>query len=358
MFYEIHCYSGAMRRRFLRACAREPVDCTPVWFMRQAGRYMAEYRALRREHSILQICKTPRLAAEVTRQPVDVLDVDAAIIFADLLLPVEPMGLGLEFIAGDGPRIKRPIRSRAGIQAVETANAADLGYVGESIALARRHLEGRVPVIGFVGAPFTLASYMIEGGGSRHYAATKGLMWGDPAGWRELMGRIVEVLAPYAASQVAGGASAIQVFDSWVGALSPSDYERFALPHSQELVRRIRAAGVPVIHFGTGNAGLLDAFCRAGGDVLGLDWRVDLAAAWERVGYATAVQGNLDPIALLAPLPELRGKVRAVLDGAAGRPGHIFNLGHGIIPETPVEHARAAVRMVREYRAGQPPCRG
>lgn len=338
-----------MRQRFLRACAGESADCTPVWFMRQAGRYMAEYRALRRDHTILEICKTPRLAAEVTRQPVDALDVDAAIIFADLLLPLEPMGLGLEFVAGDGPRIERPVRSRADIDRLQTGRAADLNYVGESIALARRHLDDRVPVIGFVGAPFTLASYMIEGRGSRHYAATKSLMWSDPSGWRELMERIVAVLAPYAASQVAAGASAIQVFDSWVGALSPFDYERFVLPHSRELVRRIQSGGVPVIHFGTGNAGFLDVFCRAGGDVLGLDWRVDLAEAWKRVGHETPVQGNLDPLALLAPLPELRRKVRAVLAAADGRPGHIFNLGHGIIPETPVEHVRAAVGMVREY---------
>ena len=347
-----------MRQRFLRACAGESGDCTPVWFMRQAGRYMAEYRALRRDHTILEICKTPRLAAEVTRQPVDALDVDAAIIFADLLLPLEPMGLGLEFVAGDGPRIERPVRSRADIDRLETGRAADLDYVGESIALARRHLDDRVPVIGFVGAPFTLASYMIEGGGSRHYAATKSLMWSDPSGWRELMERIVTVLVPYAASQVAGGASAIQVFDSWVGALSPSDYERFVLPHSRELVRRIQSGGVPVIHFGTGNAGFLDVFCRAGSDVLGLDWRVDLAAAWERVGHDTPVQGNLDPIALLAPLPELRRKVRAVMAAANGRPGHIFNLGHGIIPETPVEHVRAAVSMVREYCAERKACPG
>ena len=342
-----------MRQRFLRACAGEAVDCTPVWFMRQAGRYMAEYRALRRDHSILEICKTPRLAAEVTRQPIDALDVDAAIIFADLLLPVEPMGLGLEFVAGDGPKIERPVRSRAAIDSIDTRHAADLDYVGESIALVRRNLDDRVPVIGFVGAPFTLASYMIEGGGSRHYAATKALMWTDPAGWRELMERIVSVLAPYAASQVAGGASAIQIFDSWVGALSPADYERFVLPHSQELVRRIQTSGVPVIHFGTGNGGFLHLFNRAGGDVLGLDWRVDLAAAWASIGHSTPVQGNLDPIALLAPLPELRRKVEAVLDGAGGRPGHIFNLGHGIIPETPVEHVRAAVSMVREYSAEQ-----
>ncbi len=340
-----------MRERFLRACARQPADCPPVWFMRQAGRYMAEYRRLRRSHSILDICKTPRLAAEVTQQPVDALDVDAAIVFADLLLPLEAMGLGVEFVSGDGPRIDPPVRSAAAVRRLETGRAAELGYVGESIALAREHLGGRVPVIGFVGAPFTLASYMIEGGSSRYYARSKGLMWGEPAVWQELMERIVEVLVPYAASQVAGGAAAIQVFDSWVGALSPSDYERFVLPHSRDLIRRIRAEGVPVIHFGTGNGAYLELFRKAGGDVLGLDWRVEIGSAWDRVGPDVAVQGNLDPIALLAPVSELRAKVHAVLDGAAGRPGHIFNLGHGIIPETPVEHVRAVVQMVRDYRA-------
>lgn len=339
-----------MQGRFLNACARQPTDCTPVWFMRQAGRYMEEYRRLRRSHSILEICKTPRLAAEVTQQPVDALDVDAAIIFADLLLPLEPMGLGVEFVKGDGPRIIRPIRSRADILKIETRRAAELGYVGESIAAVRKNLGNRVPVIGFVGAPFTLASYMIEGGGSRHYALTKRLMWGEPSAWQELMERTVDTLAPYAASQVAGGAAAIQVFDSWVGALSPADYARFALPHSRELIRRIGAEGVPVIHFGTGNGTFLELFNQAGGAVLGLDWRVDLGETWNRLGPATAVQGNLDPIALLAPLHELRAKVRAVLKGAAGRPGHIFNLGHGIIPETPVENVRAVVQMVREYR--------
>ena len=339
-----------MQGRFLDACARRPTDCTPVWFMRQAGRYIEEYRRLRRSHSILEICKSPRLAAEVTQQPVEALDVDAAIIFADLLLPLEPMGLGVEFVKGDGPKIIRPIRSLADVRKIAAHRAADLGYVGESIATVRKNLGSRVPVIGFVGAPFTLASYMIEGGGSRHYALTKRLMWSEPAAWRELMERIVDTLAPFAASQVAGGAAAIQVFDSWVGALSPADYERFALPHSKELIRRIGAEGVPVIHFGTGNGGFLDLFHQAGGAVLGLDWRVDLGDAWNRLDRASAVQGNLDPIALLAPLPELRAKVLSVLEGAAGRPGHIFNLGHGIIPETPVENVRAVVQMVREYR--------
>ena len=337
--------------RFVRACAREATDCTPVWFMRQAGRYMADYRSLRRSHSILELCKTPRLAAEVTQQPVEALDVDAAIVFADLLLPLEPMGLDVEFVAGDGPRISPPIRVPADVGRLATDRVAELGYVAESIALARKNLGGRVPVIGFVGAPFTLASYMIEGGSSRHYARTKQLMWAEPEAWRALMERLVEVLAPYAASQLAGGAAAIQVFDSWVGALSPSDYEQYVLPHSRELIRRIRAGGAPVIHFGTGNGAFLEAFSSAGGDVLGLDWRVELGSAWKRVGHGVAVQGNLDPIALLAPVAELQAKVHAILDSAAGRPGHIFNLGHGIIPETPVESVRAVVRMVRDYTA-------
>lgn len=319
--------------------------------MRQAGRYMAEYRRMRRSHSILEICKTPRLAAEVTQQPVAALDVDAAIVFADLLLPVEAMGLDLEFVAGSGPRIRPPLRTAADVSRLEIDHVDDLGYVSESIALVNRHLGGSLPIIGFVGAPFTLASYMIEGGSSRHYARTKSLMWTEPGVWHELMDTIVEVIAPYAGLQVAAGAAAIQVFDSWVGALSPLDYKRCVLPHSTELIRRIGKLGVPVIHFGTGNSGFLELFRKAGGDVLGLDWRVDLGEAWDRVGHHVAVQGNLDPIALLAPLPELRERIHAVLDAARGRRGHIFNLGHGIIPETPPEHVRAAVQVVRDYCA-------
>ncbi len=338
-----------MRERFLRACARQPVDRTPVWFMRQAGRYMPEYRQLRRSHSILEICKTPRLAAEVTQQPVEALDVDAAIVFADILLPLEPMGLQVEFVPGHGPRITPPVRCAADVQRLETRHAGDLGFVGESIALVRKGLSGRLPVIGFVGAPFTLASYMIEGGPSRYYACTKKLMWGDPRAWRDLMTRITDVLVPFAEAQVRGGAAAIQVFDSWAGALSPDDYRRFALPHSSELIRRIRALGAPVIHFGTGNSSFLSTFSEAGGDVIGVDWRIRIDQAWRRVGEGFALQGNLDPIALLGPRPELRRKIRAVLDGAAGRPGHIFNLGHGIIPATPVDQVRAAVQMVREH---------
>lgn len=318
--------------------------------MRQAGRYMPEYRKIRASHSILEICKTPRLACEVTQQPVEALDVDAAIIFADLLLPLEPMGLKLEFVQGDGPRIEKPVRSLADAARLSTTNAADLGYVGEAVALVKKNLSDRVPIIGFVGAPFTLASYMIEGGGSRNYAATKYLMWRDPAAWQCLMEKIVRTVTPFAASQVLNGAAAIQIFDSWAGALSPDDYERYALPYSEMLIRQIQSTSVPAIHFGTGNGAFLELFHSAGGDVLGLDWRVRLDEAWGRVGEEAAVQGNLDPIALLAPLPELRRKVEDVLARAAGRPGHIFNLGHGIVPQTPVENVRAVVEMVRDYR--------
>lgn len=321
--------------------------------MRQAGRYMAEYRKLRESHSILEICRTPKLAAEVTMQPIDALDVDAAIIFADLLLPLEPMGLNLEFVQGDGPVIHNPVRTEADVEKLNALNAADLGYVGEAISLVRKELNGRKPIIGFVGAPFTLASYMIEGGSSRHYARTKRLMYSQPGTWNKLMDRIVRTVTPFAASQAAGGADVIQIFDSWVGALSPYDYERYVLPHVSMLVRQIQTIGVPVIYFGTGAGSFMPLMDRAGADVLGVDWRIDIDEAWKAVGHRPAVQGNLDPLALLAPIPEIKKRVHDILRRAGGRPGHIFNLGHGIIPETPVDHVKAVVEMVREYRPEQ-----
>ena len=320
--------------------------------MRQAGRYLPEYRRIRASHSILELCKRADLAAEVTLQPLEILDVDAAIIFADLLLPVEPMGLKLAFLAGEGPSIDPPIRKLADIEALSTVNSAELGYVGEAIAQVKQQLNGRVPVIGFVGAPFTLASYMVEGGSSRHYLNTKRLMYGEPDAWRNLMDKLVEVLVPYAASQVAAGAEVIQVFDSWAGALSPGDYAKNALPYSRKLIRRIQTAGVPVVHFGTGAGPFLDLMHQAGGDVLGLDWRMRLDKAWSSIGHEAAVQGNLDPVALFAPLPELRRQVEDIMRRAAGRPGHIFNLGHGILPETPVENVKAVVKMVRDFSGG------
>ena len=335
----------------LEACRRRAVERIPVWFMRQAGRYMPEYRRIRAKHSILEICKRPELAAEVTLQPIEALDVDAAIIFADLLLPLEPMGLTLEFVEGDGPTIHNPVRSSHDIDELETQNGQDLGYVGEAIGKVKKALDGRVPTIGFAGAPFTLASYMIEGGSSRNFALTKSLMYGDPGGWERLMAKILEVIVPYAANQVASGADVIQIFDSWVGALAPEDYKRYALPHSRMLIRQIQTTGVPVIHFATGAGTFLPLLHQAGGDVLGLDWRVRLDEAWSAIRYEAAVQGNLDPAALLAPLPEIERRVEDILRRAGNRPGYIFNLGHGILPQTPVENVKAVVRMVRDFQS-------
>jgi uroporphyrinogen decarboxylase len=339
-----------MNSRFLDACRRRPTDVRPVWFMRQAGRYMKQYREIRAKHSILEICKRPDLAAAVTLQPVEVLDVDAAIIFADLLLPVEPMGLKLEFLSGEGPRIDNPVRTSSDVDSLSISNTDDLGYVGEAIQQVVKALAGRVPVIGFVGAPFTLASYMIEGGPSKTFLLTKQMMYRDETLWRRLMGKLVDVLGSFALLQVAAGARAIQVFDSWVGALGPDDYVRFVAPYSRALIERIRATGVPVIHFGTGAAGFFRELHAAGGDVMGVDWRINIDQAWMDISYRSAVQGNMDPAALFSPLPELKARVHELLKRTGARPGHIFNLGHGILPETPVENVKAVVQMVREFK--------
>lgn len=338
-----------MNDRFLRACRREPVDVTPVWFMRQAGRYMAEYRAVREKHSLLEICYQPELAAEVTLQPVRALGVDAAILFADILLPVVPLGMGLEFAAGEGPVIGRPVRSLDDVRAMRPVDAeADLGYVMEAIRILRRELNA-VPLIGFCGAPFTVASYMIEGRSSREFLRTKTMMYSLPDVWHSLMDRLSGVLAEYLVAQIRAGAQAVQVFDSWVGALSPKDYERFVLPYSQRVLEAARAENVPIIHFGTNTTTLLPLMKRAGGDVIGLDWRIPLDQGWDLLGGDVAVQGNLDPAALFAPLPEIETRVHDILRRADGRPGHIFNLGHGILQHTPVENVRAVVDMVHEF---------
>ena len=341
---------GQVGGRFLDACRRRATDVRPVWFMRQAGRYMKPYRDIRAKHGILEICKKPELAAAVTLQPVEILDVDAAIIFADLLLPVEPMGLKLEFVSGEGPSIRNSISEPGDIDGLSTSRTDDLGYVAESIQLVTRTLGGRVPVIGFVGAPFTLASYMIEGGPSKTFLKTKKLMYSDDAMWRRLMGKLVDVLGDFAGIQIGGGARAIQVFDSWVGALSPEDYVRYVQPYSRALIERIRGAGAPVIHFGTGTAGFVRELHAAGGDVIGVDWRINIDQAWMDIGYRSAIQGNLDPVALFAPLPELRTKVTDLLRRTGSRPGHIVNLGHGILPETPVDNVKAVVQIVREFQ--------
>jgi uroporphyrinogen decarboxylase len=318
--------------------------------MRQAGRYLRQYREIRARHGILEICKRPDLAAEVTLQPVEILDVDAAIIFADLLLPVEPMGLKLRFVSGEGPLISNPVHTSGDVDTLSISNTDDLGYVGEAIQIVVRSLAGRVPVIGFVGAPFTLASYMIEGGASRTFLRTKRMMYGDETLWRRLMGKLVDVLGPFGILQVGAGARAIQVFDSWAGALGPDDYVRFVAPYSRALIERIRSTGVPVIHFGTGTGGFFRELHAAGGDVMGVDWRINIDQAWMDISYRAAIQGNLDPAVLFAPLPELRMRVFELLKRTGARPGHIFNLGHGVLPETPVAHVKAVVDLVREFR--------
>jgi uroporphyrinogen decarboxylase len=339
--------------RFLRACRRQPVDATPVWFMRQAGRYMPEYRRIRARHTLLEIVARPELAAEITLQPVHALGVDAAILFADILLPIVPMGLKLEFAQGEGPLIHNPVRTPADVARLRELDAeGDLGHVMEAIRLVRRELQGKnVPLIGFAGAPFTLASYVIEGGASRNYVHTKLLMHAQPETWHALMDKLTQSLTGYLLAQVRAGAQAVQLFDSWVGALSPQDYACYVLPYSQRILRTVQAAGVPVIHFGTGTATLLEHMKQAGGDVIGLDWRVPLDQGRRLLGDEVAVQGNLDPVALFAPLPVLRQQVQDVLEHAGGKPGHIFNLGHGILQETPVEHVRAVVEMVHEMTA-------
>ena len=335
--------------RLLRACRREPVDCTPIWLMRQAGRYMAEYRQLREKHTILEIIKTPELAVEVTLQPINAFDLDAAIIFADILPPLEAMGLSLEFIRGEGPVIHNPLRIAADVAALSVPDPREsLGFTMEAIRLVRRELADRVPLIGFSGAPFTLASYAIEGGATRSFVLTKSLMYNQPEAWYELMDKLTTLVGDYLKAQAEAGAQVLQLFDSWAGALSPADYRDYVLPYSRRVIQTAGSSGVPVIHFGTGTSGMLELIKEAGGDVIGVDWRIDLADAWRRLGDEVAIQGNLDPVALFAPLPELEGHVDGILAQAAGRPGHIFNLGHGILPQTPVEHVAALVDMVHE----------
>jgi len=344
--------------RFVRACLRQPVDRTPVWFLRQAGRYMPEYMAVRKHHSLLDICRTPEIAAEVTITAAERLDVDAAIIFADLLLPFTPMGVDFEFLAGEGPVVHQPIRTAEQVAALRTDRINDLSYVARAIEKVAKHFSGpradgdQLGIIGFCGAPFTLASYMIEGASSRNYIETKRMMYGDGESsdvWRMLMEKLVNVLVAYAQQQVEAGADVIQIFDSWAGALSVTDYTDFCLEPTTELVERIQSFGVPVIYFGVDTASLLPSMRKTGADVIGLDWRVPLDEGWQNLGYSCAVQGNLDPITLFAPSAILKARVEEVLRAAAGRQGHIFNLGHGIVPGTPVSNVIDVVRWVKEF---------
>jgi len=340
---------SAPESRLVRACKALPVDRTPIWLMRQAGRYMPEYRTIRKNYSLIEICKNPQLAAEVTITAAEILGVDAAIIFADLLLPLEVMGLPFHFSAGEGPVIECPVRGKADIAKLRTDSAADLGYVAEAVRLVAGHFGARLPVIGFCGAPFTLASYMIEGGASRYYINTKKLMYSQPKAFDELLQKLVYVTTQYAEEQVRAGADVIQVFDSWVGCLSVGDYRERVLPRTAELVARLKRTGAPVIYFGTDTATLLPSMKETAADVIGLDWRIPLDEGWSLVGNRGAVQGNLDPVALFADRAQIEARAREILRRANSRPGHIFNLGHGILPETPVENVKALVRYVQEY---------
>lgn len=332
----------------MRACRRENVPYTPVWLMRQAGRYMKEYRDVRARVSFLELCKNPSLAAEVTVTAAERLGVDAAIIFADILLIIEPMGLQLEFNKGEGPIIHNPVRLAADVgRLVEVEDTGKLEFVFAAISETRAALRNNLPLIGFAGAPFTLASYIVEGGASKNYVHTKSLMYNDSGAWHAMMSLISRALIKYLNAQVEAGAQAVQLFDSWVGALGPDDYREFVLPHTRNVIKGV-TAGIPVIHFGTGTAALLELMREAGGDVIGLDWRVRLDEGWQRIGHDLGVMGNLDPVALFGNREYLRAQAKSILNQAGGRPGHIFNLGHGILPETSVDNVIALVDAVHQ----------
>ena len=336
---------------FLKACRRQPTEYTPIWLMRQAGRYMKEYRTLRRRYSFLEMCKTPELAAKVTLLPVEQLHVDAAIIFSDILIPLEPMGIELEFSAHEGPVFRHPIREMKQIDALRVFGPEEeLPFLMEAIGIVRRELNSKMPLIGFSGAPFTLASYIIEGGHSKNYVLTKGFMYQNRAAWDALMGKLSEVVIRYLNAQVGAGVQALQLFDSWVGCLNPHDYEEYVLPYSKKVIDGVNKS-VPLIHFATSSATLLGKMKQAGGEVIGVDWRVDLGDAWAQLGYDVAIQGNLDPVVLLSSPELIEREAKRILCRAEGRPGHIFNLGHGILPNTPVDHVVRLIETVHQYSA-------
>ena len=338
--------------RLLQACHRQPTDVTPIWLMRQAGRYMPEYRAIREKHSMLDVIRTPELACEITLQPMNAFDLDAAIIFADILTVLIGMGLKLDFVKGEGPVIENPIRSPADVTALRTPRAEEnVPYTLEAIRWVRRELNDRIPLIGFSGAPFTLASYAIEGGGSKNHIEVKSFMFSQPDAWHCLMDKLSTVVADYLIAQVEAGAQVLQVFDSWAGVLAPGDFREYALPYSRRVVEQAKSASVPVIYFGTDLNGMLPLLRETGADVIGLDWRTEIDRAWDQLGPEVAVQGNLDPVTLFSPWPEVQRRVDDILRRVAGRPGHIFNLGHGILPNTPVDNVRRLVDYVHEWEA-------
>jgi uroporphyrinogen decarboxylase len=339
------------KARFLRACRREPVDATPIWLMRQAGRSLPEYRAMRERHEFWEICRQPELCAEVTLQPVRRLGVDAAILFADIMTPLIGIGLDIALVEHIGPVIRHPIRAQSDLTALRPlVPEEDIPFVRESICAIKRELGDETPLIGFAGAPFTLASYLVEGKGSKSFTATKELMYRQPDVWHGLMERLAAITEAYLRAQIEAGADAVQLFDSWVGCLSPADYEMFVRPYTRQALRAVRRLGVPIIHFGTDTGALLDQMKSDGGTIIGVDWRVPLDAAWRAIGKRLAIQGNLDPAALLGPWDYVAAQAERVLLEAAARPGHIFNLGHGIHPETPLDNLIRLVDFVHEWK--------
>jgi uroporphyrinogen decarboxylase len=339
--------------RFLRACQGEPVDTTPIWFMRQAGRYMKEYRSLREQYTFLEVCQEPELIKEVTMQPIRRFDLDAAILFADILLPLKSLGLEFDFTQGEGPKIAEPVRKPDDVKRLQIGRPEeDLKPVFEAIRLLREELPAETALIGFAGAPFTVASYIVEGGKSKNFSHTKQLMYGAPEAWGKMMEQIVEVTTRYLEAQIQAGVQAVQLFDSWVGCLDREDYRTYVLPYTKQVFGGLQSHSLPMIHFGTGTATLLELMQEAGGTVLGVDWRISLEEVWGRLGDAVPLQGNLDPVALLGPANYLEEKVNRILQEAEGHPAHIFNLGHGILPQTPLENVDLVIRMVRERARG------
>jgi uroporphyrinogen decarboxylase len=337
--------------RYLKACKKESVDCTPVWIMRQAGRYLEEYRAVRAKHSFIEVCKTPELAVEITLQPVRRFELDAAILFADILLPLEKMGIDFEFTKGDGPRINNTVRTRADVEKMRAINPMEeMAYLMDAIRMVKRELNGTVPLIGFSGAPFTLASYITEGGGSRNYVFTKSMMYREPDTWRLLMEKLTDMVIVYLNDQIKAGVQAVQVFDSWVGCLSQADYREFVLPHQKRLMASLDKS-VPHVHFAFGASHLLMLIQEAGGDVLGLDWRTDIDAALKVLNHEPCIQGNLDPVALYGSREYIKRRVKDILDRVGNRNGHIFNLGHGILPTVPPDNAKYMINLVHELSA-------
>jgi uroporphyrinogen decarboxylase len=333
--------------RFVKACRRQPVDATPVWFMRQAGRFLPEYRKIREKHSVIEICKDPELCAKVTTLPVEILGVDAAILFADIMLPLEGMGVGFEIKEGVGPLIKEPVRdTRSAKSLTDLDPESDVPFVLEATRATKKGLDDKVPLIGFCGAPFTLASYLIEGRPTRDFVNTKALMYRDPKAWSILMDKLATAMSSYLRAQIRSGVEVVQLFDSWVGCLSPQDYVQYVLPYSQRIFKDLEGTGVPRIHFGTGTSNLLQEMKRAGGDVFGVDWRMPIDVAWERLGPDVAIQGNLDPAILLGDMGLVKSQTADILARTAGKTGHIFNLGHGMLPEAPTQNVVELVKFV------------